>query len=216
MWPRGAPTAAVHGQLGWFDVRYSRLLSTFVFHPKQTRSWDVARRHCIPRFVGSLSGSRRGVGCGASQSVIRRLLRHARVFSASHANASRLCPMAAALQFVPSGVWSARVSCSCSLLPAVAVTLPAMGAVRVIEAIPSDLAFVVLVMQTLLRMLHCAPCFAGTVAFSRPTKAIAQFVDVIYLRNHHPCPRDCEQCVLAMPRRSSGGGRRTPRPPLLQ
>ena len=27
MWPRGAPTAAVQGQLGWFDVRCSRLLS---------------------------------------------------------------------------------------------------------------------------------------------------------------------------------------------
>ena len=66
--------------------------------------------------------------------------------------------------------------------PAAAITLSAMGAMPVIKATPSDLAGFVLVMQTLLRILSfIAPrnvlCENG--AFSSPTKATAQFVNVI-------------------------------------
>ena len=109
MWPRGAPTAAVQGQLGWFDVRYSRLLSAAGLWARllsielsissRCVAADVARDAAAsPRsWVHSLEAellhmgvshpANWGVGRGASQSVIRRRLRHVRVVLASHANA---------------------------------------------------------------------------------------------------------------------------------
>ena len=97
MWPSGAPTAAVQGQLGWVDA-------LGVSHPE---TWSVGR--------------------GASQSQVRRWLRHVRTVLISHANAwypASVRGIEALHDYAqwqphptaPSGLWPARVSCTCSLL----------------------------------------------------------------------------------------------------
>ena len=90
MWPRGAPTAAVQGQLGWFDVRYSRLLSAaglwarLLSISSRSVAADVARVAATSP-GGSQSGSRTSSHGRFPSNKL--WLRHVHVVLASHANA---------------------------------------------------------------------------------------------------------------------------------
>ena len=114
MWPRGAPTAAVQGQLGWLNIQCSRLL-------RVAGLW--ARLLCVPP-------SSWGIGPGTPVSVVHRWLRHVKVVVCRYSDATYHAALLATeslssfahCQPVPNlpynRLWQACAPCACPLLGA--------------------------------------------------------------------------------------------------
>ena len=86
----------------WVHSLEAELLHMGVSHPG---NWGIGR--------GASHSLSSGGGCASFSLACQRLVLNS---SPRHRDFTRLCSSAAAPQFAPIGVWSACVSCSCSLL----------------------------------------------------------------------------------------------------